>query len=183
VQETRHPWIPFWLWAGIAVALLLAFFSAQHTRKLRKELMAEEAWWKEEEKRGRALESQQKHYRRILAVLSSPGTRGLLLKSTANSRVPPARIWAYWNDQEGLVLTGHHVPPPAAGRTFQLWVLTKKGNAISAATFRPDAKGQVLVLSKPAASMAEAATLGITEEPSGAVGQPSAKPLWESPVR
>ncbi len=145
--------------------------------------MAEEARWEEEEKLGRALEAQQKQYRRILAVLSSPGTRGLLLKPTANPKAPGARIWAYWNDQEGLVLTGHHVPPPAAGHTFQLWVLTKKGSAISAATFRPDPNGQMLALSRPSVSLAEAAALWITEEPSAAPGQPSAKPLWQSPVR
>jgi len=179
-REERRSWIPLWAWAGAAALVLLTLFSIRETRRLQGELAALQMQLRENQSRNLALETDRQLYQNVLAILSAAGTKEMGLKPAGQATLPEVR--AYWNAQLGLVVAGHRVPSPAANRTFQLWVVPKKGNPVSAGIFRPDASGQVLVVSKPQADMAAAAALAITDEPAGGRPQPTTKPLWVGPV-
>jgi len=159
--------------------VLFALFSIHETQRLQGELAALRAQIRAQRSQTQALESDRQLYLRALAILSASGTREMSLKP-AQAWLPEVR--AYWNAQIGLVVAGHQIPSPAADRTFQLWVVPRKGNPISAGIFRPDTDGRVLLVSTPEAQMSAAAALAITDEPAGGRPQPTTKPLWVGPL-
>ncbi len=180
VLEPRRAWIPAWAWAGIAALVLFSLFSIQQMHRLERQLATLQAQIRAGQSQNQALEAERELYQRALAIESAPDTREMNLKPAGPTPLPEVR--AYWNAQLGLVVLGHQVPSPAANRTFQLWVVPKKGNPISAGIFRPDASGQVLHVTKPETDLTAAAALAITDEPAGGRPQPTTKPLWVGPV-
>ncbi len=175
----RRGWIPVWAWAGAAALVLFTLFSIHETRRLQGELTSLRAQIRAQRSQTQALELDRQLYQRALAILSAPGTREMNLKP-AQALLPEVR--AYWNAQLGLVVAGHQIPSPAADRTFQLWVVPRKGNPVSAGIFRPDTDGRVLLVSTPEAQMSAAVALAITDEPAGGRLQPTTKPLWIGPL-
>ena len=176
----RRGWIPAWAWAVVAALILLTVFSIRQTRKLQGELAELEAKTRALRSQTQALEADRQLYQQALAVLSATGTREVALKATGKTALPEVR--AYWNAALGLVLSGQQIPSPAAGRTFQLWVVPKKGNPISAGVFRPNPAGGVLLVSVPEAQISAAKALAISVEPAPGSPQPTTTPLWVGPV-
>ncbi len=179
VPESRA-WIPAWAWAGIAALVLFSLFSIQQMHRLERQLATLQAQIRAGQSQNQALEAERELYQRALTIQSAPDTREMKLIPAGPTPLPVVR--AYWNAQLGLVVLGHQVPSPAADRTFQLWVVPKKGNPISVGIFRPDASGQVLHVTNPEADLTAAAALAITDEPAGGRPQPTTKPLWVGPV-
>ncbi len=179
VREPSRGRIPRWAWAAVAALVLFSVFTGFRARKLQSDLAALEAQMQQEQKRAQELERERSHYQHVLAIVSAPGTRTTRLKPSEAS-LP--EVQAYWNEQKGLVLTAERMPALGADRTFELWVVPKKGKPIPAGLFRPDAAGEVLIVSSPEAKPAEAAALAITNEPAGGQPQPTSKPLWVGPV-
>ncbi len=177
--EERRVWLPVWAWAGMAALLVLSVYAARQARVLQERATRLEAQVRRERARNQAMESERLRYQQAVAVFAAQDTREVKLKA---ARADWPEVHAYWHPQMGLVLTGQKVPAPAADRTFQLWLVPKKGTPISAGIFRPDASGEVFLVSIPKATLAEAAALAITDEPSGGSTTPSLPPVWAGPV-
>ncbi len=185
VRATRsaepRSWIPVWAWAGAAALALLTIYSLRETRQLQRDLAGLRAQAEAQRSRNQALVADRQHYQNALAILSAANTREIRLKATGNARLPELR--AAWNFKLGLVVAAQRIPSPAGDRTYQLWVVPKKGKPISAGIFRPEVGGRVLVVSALEAKISEAAALAVTEEPAGGSSQPTKlPPLWAGPV-
>ena len=112
--------------------------------------------------------------------MSASGTRELSLKPR-EAALPEIR--AFWNPDRGVLIAGTQVPAPVGDRTFQLWVVPKSGDPISAGIFRPDAAGKVLAVSTVVIELEGTAALAISEEPAGGLPQPSKDKIrWVGPV-
>lgn len=171
-QPRRARLLPLSTWATIAAMLILGVFALVQFRERNREIAQLNAL-------NRELTARNETYLRALAIVGTAGTRTVSLTPTA----PAApQVNAYWNEIAGLLLTGRGMPSPPTGRTYQLWVVPKKGNPISAGIFDPDAQGRALLISRPQATQANAAALAITEEAAGGVPQPTSKPIWVGPI-
>lgn len=179
VQEPKQRRIaPVWLWAAAAAVALFSIYNIRETQRLRRQIELSRQRIDQEQKRAAELTTQRAELEQVLAILRDPATQLVNLK--ANNAQPPLR--AYWHEKAGIVLTAENLPQPQGDHTFQLWVVPKKGNPISAGIFRPNAQGGVVYHTLPAAQMINAAALAITEEPVGGRPQPTTTPIWVGPL-
>jgi anti-sigma-K factor RskA len=66
-----------------------------------------------------------------------------------------------------------HLPQLAAGRTYELWLITKAGKKIPAGTFQPSPVGTAHVETTFDLGHAPLAVVAVTEEPAGGVESPT----------
>ena len=177
-RPARRGWLPVWAWAAAAAVVVVSLLAVQRARNFQ-EVRALQSQIAQLETRYQELSQETDLYRRALAIAASPASRSISLTS-AQPATPQIR--AYWNETLGLVLAAQQMPLPAQARTFQLWVLPRQGNPISAGIFQPDPTGRVLIVSTPTARILDAAALAITDEPSGGSPQPTTTPLWVGPL-
>ena len=116
-------------------------------------------------------------YRRVLEIVSAPGTISVSLGAATSPE-----LHAYWNEQQGMVLTGQNMPVLGADRAYQLWVIPKTGNPVDAGVFEPDANGSVLVIRPLGVAPGDASALAITDEPETGSPQPTTQPIWVGPL-
>ena len=83
--------------------------------------------------------------------------------------------WAlmFWNRATNAwTLVAHNLPRPAAGRTYQLWLVTANAK-ISAGTFEPGAQGEAVVRAVYDLQRDALKAVAVTDEPAGGVPQPT----------
>lgn len=173
--------IPLWVWGVTLAALLFFALTLWQAQKLQRQLAELQLQMRLEQGRKETLEAQRWEMDQIHALLAAPETRAVQLKPSAVD-AKPCKI--FWNEELGLLVTAQNVSALPAGRVFQLWILPKKGSAISAGVFQPDANGTVLKLLRPTASirMQDTAGLMTTVEPGGGSSQPSGEPAWAARI-
>ena len=86
---------------------------------------------------------------------------------------PTAAARAFWSRSRGLVMMATNLPPPPAGRTYQLWVLTAEPAPISAGILAPDADGRVTVRFDTPSDIPTPTAMAVTLEPAGGVASPT----------
>ena len=87
----------------------------------------------------------------------------------------PRQTWAlmFWNrSTNGWTFIAYNLPQPAAGRTYQLWLVTTRG-PISAGTFAPAPNGEAIVRATYALPRDALKAVAVTDEPTGGVPQPT----------
>jgi anti-sigma-K factor RskA len=171
--RTARGWIPYLAWAAAAGMLIFAVLTTQRARRLEAELADVRQRYAQLSAEHQQILAETETYRRVLAIVSAPGTRSVSLSAQQSPQ-----LQAYWNEPLGLVLAGQNVPLPAPDRTLQLWIIPAQGNPIDAGIFRPDASGRALYIASPGVSIAQAAALAITDEPAGGQPQPTTTPIW-----
>lgn len=174
-------WGSPWVWVGAAAVVLFSAYTTVETRRLAAQFRQQEQRLVAERERAAQLTRERQEYLRALAVTSAPGTRVLALPPTRNDASYPV-VHVFWHDEAGLVLAARHVPAPSANRTYQLWLLPRKGSPLSAGIFRPSDHADLLWVAAPPAPRAAIRALVITEEPAGGRPQPTSPPLWAGAV-
>lgn len=106
-----------------------------------------------------------------VAVLAAPDL--LRIDLVGQSRAPQASARAFWSRSRGLVFTASNLPPPNAGRTYQLWILTAQPAPISAGLFKPDPQGRVAAVFETPLDLAKPIGMAVTIEPDGGVPSPT----------
>lgn len=176
VEMPSHPAPRKWsaaAWAAAAAAVVCAVLFWQQLQTTRRALRDLQARFDDFAGRQEDVTAQNTRYRQLLDILAAPDTFTVELDAASN-----ARIHAYWNDRQGLVVAGRNIPRPEPGRELQLWVVPRSGAPESIEVFRPDGEGNALILAQPRTSIAEADALAITDEPAGGSPAPTTTPIW-----
>jgi anti-sigma-K factor RskA len=91
--------------------------------------------------------------------------------TAATSRAPWA--WMFWNHADNRwTFVGHELPAPVAGKTYQLWLVTKSAK-VSAGTFAPRPDGSAELQATYAMAPDALRGIAVTLEPAGGVPQPT----------
>ena len=106
-----------------------------------------------------------------VAVLAAPDLQRIDL--AGQPRSPQASARAFWSRSRGLVFTASNLPPPGAGRTYQLWILTAQPAPISAGLFKPDPQGRVAAVFETPLDLPKPIGMAVTMEPDGGVPLPT----------
>jgi hypothetical protein len=108
---------------------------------------------------------------RLIAALTGPDV-AVVEMTAAGTRAASARM--FWDRAtHNWSFVAHNMPRLAAGRTYQLWLVTRGAQKISAGTFEPTATGDALVRANYELPRNALAAVAVTEEPAGGVPQPT----------
>jgi anti-sigma-K factor RskA len=172
-SQPARAW-PVWLATAASVAaLVLGGYSLQ----LRSALERMEARLRSAEARAAAAEADTAqvrqaaaHAQSALSVLAAPDLARVDLAGQPAAR--EARGRAFWSRSRGLVFTAANLPPPPAGRTYQLWVVTPQA-PVNAGLLTPDADGSVTVIVPTPPDLPQPVAIAVTLEPEGGVPAPT----------
>lgn len=104
-------------------------------------------------------------------VMTAPDVVKVDLQAQPDAPGSSARVFI--SAKRGVVLTAEHLPALAAGRTYQLWVVTKQA-AVSIGTFTVQSDGSVTgVMSLSADATLNPVAVAVTIEPEGGVPSPT----------
>ncbi len=165
-------------WLAAAASLVMAVALGVYAANLRARIGALESRLQEASERAAAGERQLAGLRRVaddaqsqLAVLAAPDLQRIDL--AGQPRAPQAAARAFWSRSRGLVFTASNLPSLPAGKTYQLWVLTKQPAPISAGLFKPDQQGRVAAVFSTPPDLPQPLGMAVTIEPDGGVPAPT----------
>ena len=122
-----------------------------------------------------AMRAQLEEQKAFVDALTGPGVK-VIDAAAASPRKPFARM--FWDQPANRwTFVAYNVPAPAAGRTYQLWLVTKDQRKVSAGTFTPGAAGDAFVRATYALPRDQLAAIAVTEEPAGGSPQPTSTPF------
>jgi anti-sigma-K factor RskA len=108
---------------------------------------------------------------RELALVTGPTVDVVSLTATG---APQASALMFWDRASNTwSLYARHLPPVAAGRTYELWLITSTGKKVPAGTFAPSPAGTAHVETTYALEHGALAAVAVTEEPAGGVETPT----------
>jgi anti-sigma-K factor RskA len=105
-------------------------------------------------------------------LLAMAGADVKVVELVADNRRPNARM--FWAQSTNTwTMFAHNLPAPPQGRTYQLWLITRDNQRISAGTFAPDPSGNAVVSAQYPLAADALQMIAVTEEPAGGVPQPT----------
>ncbi len=103
--------------------------------------------------------------------------------AVAPKEMPGVKGTLFWDKNSGTwTVMASNVPMPAAGKTYELWIITAKGDKIAAGTFMPDASGKAMHEANIPAGMDTIMLAAVTDEPMGGVQIPTGHIQFTSDV-
>ena len=108
-----------------------------------------------------------------LTVLSAPDSQDV---SFGTDRALPPRGRVVVNRRHGVVLIASNLPPIAAGKAFELWLIPKGGQPIASGMFRAGADGTGLAI-QTGAVPENLGVVAVTVEDESGVTAPTTKPI------
>lgn len=150
-------------WLGLAAGLALAVGVGLYAGSLADTLEAERAARQEAVRRLGALQER-------VDTVTGPGTRTVALAGQGPAASASAQAYVVPGDGR-LVLYVYDLPPPPAGRTYQLWVIIDS-TPVDAGTFGVDAAGRASHEVRLSSDLGGAG-VAVTVEPEGGVSAPT----------
>jgi anti-sigma-K factor RskA len=178
VQPPSSSWAVRAGWLAAAAALVLSAFLTWDGLRLRDRVATLSAELAEARALVAASESRIADLQRAadrgttaMAVLTAPDVARISLAGQPDA--PDARAVAYWSRARGMVFNASKLPPPPAGKTYQVWVVTTDPAPLSAGLIEPDANGQVDVVFATPPDIPQPVAVAVTLEPAGGVPSPT----------
>lgn len=116
--------------------------------------------------------------RAVIDLLDEPETREVTFGKEA---VKPPRGRIFLHNQKGVVLIANNLPPLAAGRTYEMWLIPKGGAPRPAGLFQLDPNGTAIHVQAGPIDP-NLAAVAVSEEPSAGSPAPTTQPLFAAPV-
>jgi anti-sigma-K factor RskA len=173
--QAKRPMFPAWAWAAAAALALMTGYSIRQMELQTTQLAELHREMNLATQQSKALQDQLDQGRMVAAIMMSPDSMPLKLMPK-DKNMP--MVHAYLNPKMGVAVTADEMPSMPAARALQLWLVPKNGKPMSAGVFRPDAQGQVVMVSPVNMPMDEIAALAVTEEPAGGSPQPTSAIAW-----
>ena len=178
MPAARPSALPSWLAAAAALAAvafgLYAVSLRERIGQLEAELRQAIARAEGAERDRQIANAASDRARQIVAVLDAPDLRTINLAGQKGA--PGAAGRAQWSPSRGLVFTASNLPSPAAGRQYQLWVIPKGQNPVSAGMIDMESSGLAIALVDR--TIAElVGTVAVTLEVAGGAPQPTSDPV------
>jgi anti-sigma-K factor RskA len=162
-SRTPGGWLP---WLAAAASLVLALVAGASLLREREQRLALESDYRQAVEAAARSDS-------LLAHVLGPEVQTATLAATGEA--PAMRL--FWDRARGvMVLSARNLPPPAAGRTYQLWGIAEGEAPVSLGTFETDPTGQAVV-SLPVPRELALAVSAVTDEPAGGSPQPTTTPF------
>ena len=165
--------LPSWLAAAAAIAAVaLGLYSMtlrERVGRLEEQLRDATARAEGVERQLQIAQSSADRARQIADVLDAPDVRAIDLAGQKGA--PSANGRAYWSLSRGLVFTAANLPAPAPGRQYQLWVIPRGANPVSAGMLDFN-DGRTVALVDPSTA-SRVGVVAVTLEPAGGVPQPT----------
>jgi anti-sigma-K factor RskA len=165
-------------WLAVAAALVLAAFLGWDGVRLRSriaeltnELDQARAAVAATESRMAMIQQSADRNQSALAVLTAPDVARIDFAGQPDA--PKASGRAYWSRARGMVFSAAALPPPPAGRTYQVWVVTSAPAPISAGLIEPDTSGHVNEVFATPPDIPQPIAVAVTLEPAGGVASPT----------
>lgn len=117
--------------------------------------------------------------RGLREMLASPDSRISQLQGTENAPNATGKL-AVDRNTGRAVLLAYNLPPPPAGKEYQLWYIAD-GKPLPGRTFKTDAKGNGEALEVIPAEGRNAATFAVTLESAGGASAPTSSPYLQGP--
>ena len=167
-------------WLALAAAFLLAVGLGAYAYSLRTQLASLEAALNTAREEALSALEQAQTARQAAAetqehldVLLAADSARVQLSAAAPA---PASGRADWSRTRGLLVSIDNLPAAPAGRTYQVWYLTR-GMPVSAGLLRPNASGRLTGLYPVAPGAPDPIGFALTEEAEGGAPQPTTQPI------
>ena len=165
-------------WLVAAASLLLSAYLTWDSTRLRdrvaelsSQLDQARALVAAAETRVASLERAADRSQSAMAVINAPDVARIDLAGQPDA--PDARARAFWSRDRGMVFSASKLPPPPAGKTYQVWVVTSEPAPISAGLVQPDAEGRVDAVFATPPDIPQPVAVAVTLEPAGGVPAPT----------
>ncbi len=164
-----------WLWAWAAATALLALMAFNFWQRERTK--AEELAIAHRE----AVELSER-FASVSQILDFLGEPQLKIASFGAPEPQPPRGRVLANANQGVLLLVLNLPQAAAGRTYEMWLVPKTGDAIPAGLFQPAPDGRALHLRPGAVDLSNVAAITVSDEPAAGSSAPTTTPFISVPL-
>jgi anti-sigma-K factor RskA len=108
------------------------------------------------------------------AILSGPDTT---VVNFGTGRPQPPKGKVFVNPSQGVLLIASNLPPAAAGKIYEMWVIPKGGKPVPAGLFQSDSGGAAMHVHRGPVDPASLGAVAVTLENEGGAAQPTSTPL------
>jgi anti-sigma-K factor RskA len=115
----------------------------------------------------------------VLQFLNAPETRQVVF-GKGQPTPPSGRIFV--NALRGVMLIASHLPKPPLGKTYEMWIVPKKGAPVPAGLFQSDAQGNAVFLRNQTVDVAATGAVAVTLEPEAGSTTPTMPLVLAAPL-
>jgi hypothetical protein len=168
-EPRRFGWAPF-----LAAALGLALFAAVYFGGRERDLGNELARLRDE---NRQQNIELTRVNEAFAILNGVDTT----VTTFGEGQPKPKGKVFVSPSQGVLLIASNLPPVAAGKAYEMWIIPKGGKPKSAGMFQSSADGSAMHLQRGPVD-ANADLVAVTVEDQAGSPQPTSTPLFAAPI-
>ncbi|MBV8729687.1 MAG: anti-sigma factor [Acidobacteriia bacterium] len=175
-QRRASWWTPVWGVAAVT-SIAMAVFAASFFRGRERDLSEQLAAAREQ------IRTQTLDLTRLneaFAILNGPDTAVSSFSQTGPQAPPKGKV--FLNPDRGVLLLASNLPPAAAGKTYEMWLLPKRGMPQPAGLFQSASDGTALYIRRGAVDLAGTMAVAVTLENAGGAPQPTTQPLIVAPL-